>query len=139
MTCATCGTNPVRPPWTMCWPCFSGKPVAVVVAPIQPVTVTGSNPRQQKAAPPGRAVCRHCQFAAVNRPRRLCWTCYYVPGVRERYVSTSKCARQGVGHRGRGLGESTAAMPGTEAKVAVLEARAATGLRLWHPADAKLF
>lgn len=34
--------------------------------------------------------------------------------------------------------EPTAAAPGTPEKVAVLEARAAKGQRLWNPADARL-
>jgi len=28
-------------------------------------------------------ICRHCQKSKVNRPRGLCWSCYYRPGVRE--------------------------------------------------------
>ena len=31
-----------------------------------------------------------------NRPRGLCWSCYYRPGVREQYPSTSKFARRSV-------------------------------------------
>lgn len=34
--------------------------------------------------------CRHCDTNAVNRPRGLCWTCYYTPGVLDLYPSTSK-------------------------------------------------
>lgn len=37
-------------------------------------------------------LCRHCQKVKPNRPRGLCWTCYYTPGVLERYPSTSKYA-----------------------------------------------
>ena len=28
-------------------------------------------------------ICRHCQKVRSNRPRGLCWSCYYSPGVRE--------------------------------------------------------
>ena len=44
------------------------------------------------------AVCRHCSKSKVNRPRGLCWSCYYTPGVKELYPSTSKYARRGVGN-----------------------------------------
>ena len=43
-------------------------------------------------------ICRHCRRSGVNRPRGLCWTCYYTPGVRELYPSGSKYARRGVGN-----------------------------------------
>ena len=41
-------------------------------------------------------LCRHCKRVQSNRPRGLCWSCYYTPGVREKYPSTSKFARRGV-------------------------------------------
>lgn len=36
--------------------------------------------------------CRHCGGDKVNRPRGLCWSCYYTPGVKALYPSTSKHA-----------------------------------------------
>ena len=30
-------------------------------------------------------ICRHCNKNKVNRPRGLCWDCYYMPGVRDLY------------------------------------------------------
>ena len=42
--------------------------------------------------------CRHCHEGPVNRPRGLCWSCYYRPGVRDLYPSTSKFARRGEGN-----------------------------------------
>jgi len=86
-------------------------------------------------------LCRHCQKAPASRPRRLCWSCYYRPGVRERYPSTSKFARQGLGlvQRCRPLPAGpTAALPGSPEKITVLEQRALLGLELWHPDDAIL-
>jgi hypothetical protein len=85
-------------------------------------------------------LCRHCQKVKSNRPRGLCWSCYYTPGVREQFPSTSKFARRGVSDfNGRArLPEPTAALPGTPEKVAVLEERARLGLALWHPLDATL-
>ncbi len=86
-------------------------------------------------------MCRHCQRVRSNRPRGLCWSCYYKPGVREKYPSTSKFARRGLDDfNGRAPlpPEPTRALPGTPEKVAVLEERARLGLSLWHPLDATL-
>jgi hypothetical protein len=86
-------------------------------------------------------VCRHCQRGPVNRPRGLCWSCYYTPGVREQYPSTSKFARRGVGNFNGPAPlplEPTHALPGSPEKVAILEQRARMKQSLWHPADATL-
>jgi len=85
-------------------------------------------------------LCRHCQKVKSNRPRGLCWSCYYSPGVRDQYPSTSKFARRGVSDfNGRArLPEPTDALPGSPEKVAVLMDRARRGLALWHPLDATL-
>lgn len=86
-------------------------------------------------------MCRHCQRASANRPRGLCWSCYYTPGLRDRYPSTSKYAHRGVGNF---LGKAplpqfpTAARPGTAEKVAILEQRAKLRQSLWHPSDAPI-
>lgn len=83
-------------------------------------------------------ICKHCSKAKVNRPRGLCWGCYYTPGVKDLYPSTSKYARRGVGN-GNGnapLPEPTTAVPGTPEKMAVLELRAKLRQALWHPLDA---
>jgi hypothetical protein len=83
--------------------------------------------------------CRNCQKAPVNRPRGLCWSCYYTPGVRELYPSTSKFARRGVGDfngRSAPAAVPTEALPGTPEKVAILEERARLRQALWHPRDA---
>ena len=85
-------------------------------------------------------LCRHCQKVKSNRPRGLCWSCYYTPAVCDLYPSTSKFALRGVSDfcgKAR-LPEPTTALPGTPEKVAVLEERARLGLSLWHPLDAKL-
>lgn len=86
-------------------------------------------------------LCRHCRKARVNRPRGLCWSCYYRPGVRDRYPSTSKYARRGAGV---GVGPAplparpTSALPGSAEKIRVLAERAQLGQQLWHPDDAAL-
>ena len=86
-------------------------------------------------------ICRHCQKVKSNRPRGLCWSCYYRPGVRDQYPSTSKYARRGVtdfNGKTAQAASPTNALPGTEEKVAVLAERARLGLSLWHPLDARL-
>ena len=88
-------------------------------------------------------VCRHCEDSArpVDRPRGLCRSCYYTPGVRDMYpVPDVPTTRRGVGN---GFAERpppevpTAARPGTPEKLAELESRAAAELALWHPGDGR--
>lgn len=86
-----------------------------------------------------RPKCMNCHERNINRPRELCWRCYYLPGVREQYhVGNSKFARRGVAHFGGGtLPAPTKALPGSAEKVAELERRAEAGLALWHPMDGR--
>ena len=86
-------------------------------------------------------LCRHCNRSHANRPRGLCWSCYYAPGVRDRYPSTSKFARRGIDDfNGRVVlpPAPTGAMPGSPEKVAILEQRARMRVGLWHPLDAPM-
>jgi hypothetical protein len=86
-------------------------------------------------------MCRHCHTHRSNRPRGLCWTCYYTPGVRARFPSTSKFARRGLDDfNGRAPlpAEPTCAPPGSAEKVAILEQRARLKMSLWHPHDAPM-
>lgn len=85
-----------------------------------------------------RPVCRHCRKSVVTRPRGLCWTCYYRPGVKEKYPSTSKYARHGEGNTTgpHPLPASpTRAVPGSAEKLQVLAERVRRGELLFHPAD----
>lgn len=86
-----------------------------------------------------RPPCRHCGANPVNRPRGLCWKCFYAPGVRELYPSTSKHARRGVGN-GNAAGVAPADPcphpPGSAARERTLSDRAARGESLFHPLDA---
>lgn len=85
-------------------------------------------------------ICKHCRTNKVNRPRGLCWNCYYTPGVKEQFPSTSKYARRGVGNFTGNAPfdeEPTVHAPGTPEKMAVMEARAKRKLALWHPLDAQ--
>lgn len=86
--------------------------------------------------------CRHCGRTRYMEARRLCHRCYKDPAIRPLY--RPKGGPDGGGMRGIGLGNiqslplpesPTDARPGSEAKIAVLAARAAAGRRLWHPRD----
>jgi hypothetical protein len=86
-------------------------------------------------------LCRHCQKVRSNRPRGLCWSCYYRPGVRDQYPSTSKYARRGVSDfngQSTVAAQPTEALPGSVEKVDILMERARLGLSLWHPRDARV-
>jgi hypothetical protein len=89
---------------------------------------------------PFKRVCRHCNVGSGCRSRGLCWNCFYTPGVRELYPSTSKVSRRGhgVSNGPAPLPEPTDAPPGSVEKVAVLEQRARLGETLWHPQDAPM-
>lgn len=82
--------------------------------------------------------CKHCGKKGVNRPRGLCWSCYYTPGVLEQYPSTSKHAyRSPVPAHSDGPlpAEIMPAGISFEDRLKVLEGRAARGESLFHPAD----
>lgn len=86
-------------------------------------------------------VCVACGKPKVNRPRGMCWTCYYTPGLKEKFPSGSKYARRGVGNL---TGEvpidpqgPTTAMPGTPEKLLVMEDRARRRVQIFHPDDKK--
>lgn len=86
-------------------------------------------------------LCRHCGQVKANRPRGLCWSCYYTPGVRAQYPSTSKFARRGLDDFNGNVAlspEPTQALPGSAEKVAILEERARLRQALWHPLDAPM-
>lgn len=83
--------------------------------------------------------CRHCQHKEANRPKGLCWTCYYTPAVRGLYPSTSHLApRSGNGWKSEHAELPdcpTDALPGSPEKEAVLTERASRSQTLWHPDD----
>jgi hypothetical protein len=91
-------------------------------------------PRKPRTA---RALCRHCQRRVANRPRGLCWTCYYTASVSEQYDSESIYGNRGVGFGPRvQTARPTQYLPGTEGKVAELERRAKANMHLFHDQDA---
>lgn len=86
-------------------------------------------------------LCRHCCRIRPSRPRGLCWSCYYRPGVRGLYAAL--CNNYGgVARKGpvsaRPPAVPTDAMPGSDEKIDVLTARVARGEGLWHPKDRRL-
>ncbi len=81
-------------------------------------------------------LCCHCHAKRANRPKGLCHSCYYTPGVRALYKSTSKYVQRGHGtDEGTREPEPTEAMPGSEGKMAALHQRLATGQQLHHRND----
>jgi len=86
-----------------------------------------------------RAPCRNCGFRPGNCPRGLCSACYYTPGIRNQYpTSTHFGARRGLG-LGNKLAflrpEPTDHPPGSPGKVEVLAERVRLGQMLWCDAD----
>lgn len=79
--------------------------------------------------------CHHCQVRLIARPRHLCVACFADRAIRGRYRprTTNRPNRR---TRVRPAPEPTAAPPGSLAKVAVLELRAALRVALFHPHDA---
>jgi hypothetical protein len=83
--------------------------------------------------------CRHCRAKPANRPRGLCWACYYTPGIQDLYPSLCAAHGKGVADRNGGSeapAQPTSARPGSAEKIAVLTERAARGQSLWHKGDA---
>ena len=84
-------------------------------------------------------LCRHCHHGPISRPRQLCWSCFYTPGVRDLYPCTSKFGRRGLGNF---CGNAplppfpTQAAPGSPEKIALLAQRAQERQQLFHPGDA---
>ena len=88
-------------------------------------------------------LCRHCHQRRPNRPRGLCWHCYYTPGLREQYPSTSKYGRRlpedAPSEAALPLpARPTDAAPGSPEKIDVLARRLRSGRQLFHPEDAPL-
>lgn len=82
-------------------------------------------------------LCRHCQRRKANRPRGLCWSCYYSPGVREFYLAVSKYGMRGIcnGFFTAKPTTPTSCQPGSEQKIAVMCRRAELGEEIHHELD----
>jgi hypothetical protein len=80
-------------------------------------------------------LCRHCQTAAITRPRRLCWSCYNQEAIRELYAPRTRNLAE-PGRQELPLPDlPTRARPGTRAKLRVLRRRAQQRVELFHPRD----
>lgn len=83
-------------------------------------------------------ICRHCHNPKKGIDRRgLCRPCYRDPDVRAQYavIPTTNCGLALSNAKLPMPNTPTDAQPGSEEKVAILEARAAAGEQLWHPKD----
>lgn len=82
-------------------------------------------------------LCEHCLTNPANRPRGLCWKCYYTPGVMNGYEPTGNQGKRGLGMESP-LGpakEPTTHRPGTKEKVGVMAHRMSEREELFHPGD----
>lgn len=86
-----------------------------------------------------KATCSHCSRPVYAlRSRGLCDRCYVVRAIRVQYplLRPGFDWRSSAGiHERAGLPEPTSAPPGSEAKIAVMAARAERNESLWHPLD----
>lgn len=85
-------------------------------------------------------MCRHCGKKPANRPRGLCWPCYYTPGVKDRYPSTSKHAVRGLGNGCFASRPASHPCPhpiGSEGRIQTMQERANRGESMYHPADCR--
>lgn len=87
--------------------------------------------------------CVHCGTTKnVSRPRGLCWTCYYTPGLRDQYPPVSKKGEYGaLAGKDRNVQSAqptpTDTLPGTEERFRVMEERVRNGQATKHPEDAR--
>lgn len=79
--------------------------------------------------------CKHCgKLRTGNRPRGLCWTCYYTPSVRDAYPPDS--SRLPVENRCAGDPEETHPYPpGSPEKIAYLAGLVLHKRSMFHPND----
>jgi hypothetical protein len=88
--------------------------------------------------PPVVTVCLYCSRWARAYGRGLCQTCYRKPAVREQFPVRGRfrdSSPSALLPPALALGP-TRHLPGTAAKMAVLAARFAAGVNLFHPQDA---
>ncbi|MFT3883004.1 MAG: hypothetical protein QM703_25545 [Gemmatales bacterium] len=80
--------------------------------------------------------CLHCHALVPLRPRQLCFQCYEDRSIRALYrPQTTNFPKRS--RRDRRLAKKpTRALPGSEAKLRVLERRFAQRVALFHPLDA---
>ena len=107
---------------------------------VRDATVSGANAPGSEGGR-ARVICRHCLRNSVNRPRGLCWHCYYTPGVKAMYPNTSIYARRSMPMDFLGDPAPTAptrARPGTPEKLEAMGRRAGAGEELFHEMDGRV-
>ncbi len=84
-------------------------------------------------------VCRNCLKRNPTRPRGLCYRCWQDARIRAAHPITSRYARGRLGGDFNGGNQlppcPTQAIPGSERKIQILEARCAAKVALHHPLD----
>jgi hypothetical protein len=84
-------------------------------------------------------MCRHCGERKGVRPGGLCFPCFGVLAVRERFRSVSKFSRRGHNAETNAQSRPPATHcphpPGSEGRLRTLAARAARGESMTHPGD----
>jgi hypothetical protein len=96
---------------------------------------------QTADAPRAAVRCRHCRRVRPKYRRGLCWECYRIPAILRRMPPKSQRAgfRESLAPGYRQLPATpTAAWPGSEEKIKVMERRVARGEYLYHPLDFSL-
>jgi hypothetical protein len=84
--------------------------------------------------------CLHCNKPAARHGRGLCQRCYKKRAIRALFPAGNSRLGLWAGPlpaAREAAFRPTAHLPGTEGKVAVMAARAAAGLPLFHPDDAR--
>lgn len=93
------------------------------------------------------SICVHCKKVRRIVAKGICSSCYNAPAIHAKYKRRSpgrkkhtgdmnRFAARGVGVKGKSLPPSTVALPGSEAKIVALEARALLCQQLWNDDDA---
>lgn len=85
--------------------------------------------------------CRHCgRTRTGNRPRGLCWTCYYTPTVRSQYPVDPKRVPSNDGYsNSEQPPEPSKLRPRSAEKIAYLRERAEQGLGLFHSSERRSY
>jgi hypothetical protein len=78
-------------------------------------------------------LCENCHIRPANRRRNLCWTCYSLPGIRERFPPVVKIGGDFYGDPPSPL--PTPGLPGSAEKIAAMTDREARHESLFSARD----
>ncbi len=87
--------------------------------------------------------CVLCGWRAISRAKHLCWVCSTSPAGKKVPARVHSCTnRKGARADFNGTPppapEATEAVPGSEEKIVVLQARVAAGVQPYHPRDRRI-